>query len=70
MSSSRDESEDIDPSGQAGQMFGELARLVYVSENFAEVYQAICAAAPKLIVGCDHASMLLRSRPRRWNRRR
>lgn len=60
MSSSHDESEYIDPPGQAGQMFGELARLVYASDNFAEVYQAICAAAPNLIVGCDHASMLLR----------
>ena len=58
--SSHDESEYIDPPGQAGQLFGELAQLVYASEDFAEVYQAICAAAPNLIAGCDHASMLLR----------
>lgn len=46
--------------GASGELFRELARLVYACEDFDEVYQAICNAAPQLIDGCDHASMLMR----------
>jgi len=40
--------------------FQGLAQLVYAADDFAVVYEAIVAAAPRLVVGCDHASLMLR----------
>lgn len=47
-----------DPSGA---VFAELARLVYACDDYAEIYQAVCEAATKLVPGCDHASLMLAS---------
>jgi GAF domain-containing protein len=44
------------------EVFGSLARLVYASDDFSEVYSAVVDAAPKLVPGCDHASLMLRGR--------
>ncbi len=40
--------------------FLELSNLVYRSDTYEEIYQAVCDAAPRLVTGCDHASLMLR----------
>ncbi len=40
--------------------FAALAQLVYATHDFALVYDAIVTAAPRLVEGCDHASLMLR----------
>ena len=39
--------------------FQALANLTYVGDDYAAIYQAICDTAPRLIDGCDHASLML-----------
>ncbi|MGZ4429701.1 MAG: GAF and ANTAR domain-containing protein [Nocardioidaceae bacterium] len=49
--------------GAAGELpgvFQTLADLVYASDDFTAVYEAVCKAAPALITGCDHASLMLK----------
>jgi transcriptional regulator with GAF, ATPase, and Fis domain len=41
-------------------VFRSLARIVYASDSFDEVYDAVVGAAPRLVNGCDHASLMLR----------
>jgi hypothetical protein len=41
-------------------VFQSLATLVYASDDFSDVYQAVVDAAPRLVEGCDHASLMLR----------
>lgn len=41
-------------------VFRSLAEIVYASDDFAEVYEAVVRAAPQLVAGCDHASLMLR----------
>ncbi len=41
--------------------FQGLAELVYVTDDFSQVYDAIVSAAPRLVTGCDHASLMLRN---------
>jgi GAF domain-containing protein len=49
-----------DPTGgAAATLFRGLAELVYECDDYAETYAAICEAAPRLISGCDHASLML-----------
>jgi transcriptional regulator with GAF, ATPase, and Fis domain len=43
----------------AGTVFRSLANLVYASEDYFEMYQAICEAATHLVTGCDHASLMM-----------
>jgi len=38
--------------------FSSLADLVYAADSFEETYGAICAAATKVVAGCDHASLM------------
>jgi GAF domain-containing protein len=40
--------------------FTNLAQVVYSSDSFEETFAAICAAAPKVVAGCDHASLMVR----------
>jgi GAF domain-containing protein len=50
------------PSDQATSgVFSSLAEIVYASDDFPDVYDAIVAAAPELVDGCDRASLML------WN---
>lgn len=44
--------------GQAA-LFRGLARIVYECDDYEETYSAICRAAPILVSGCDHASLML-----------
>jgi len=46
------------------EVFSSLAEIVYASNDFEEVYGAIVRAAPDLVAGCDHASLMLRRRDR------
>jgi hypothetical protein len=41
------------------EVFGRLAEIVYASDDFTEVYQAVTESAPSLVDGCDHASLML-----------
>jgi transcriptional regulator with GAF, ATPase, and Fis domain len=41
-------------------IFRSLAQIVYASDSFDEVYDAVVGAAPRLVKGCDHASLMLR----------
>ena len=45
-------------------VFGSLAQIVYASDDFDEVYDAVVRAAPRLVGGCDHASLMLRRKGR------
>ncbi len=49
-------SPDPDPAAT----FTSLADMLYAQPDFAAVYQAVCDAAPILVPGCDHASLMLR----------
>ena len=42
-------------------VFQSLAALVYASDDFTAVHQAVVDAAPMLVEGCDHASLMLRN---------
>ena len=52
------------PAENPAGLFGQLAHIVYASEDFDRTYQAICDAAPLLVAGCDHASLMLVSNGR------
>jgi len=41
-------------------VFRSLADIVYASDDFGQVYAAVCRSAPLLVTGCDHASLMLR----------
>jgi hypothetical protein len=41
-------------------VFQGLARLVYASDDYSEVFEAVVRAAPDLVQGCDHASLMMR----------
>lgn len=52
------------PPGRAGAtgasaLFGDLAAIVYARADFENVYRAICGSAPRLVDGCDHASLMV-----------
>jgi GAF domain-containing protein len=42
-------------------VFHSLATMIYASDDFTAVYQAVVEAAPRLVDGCDHASLMLRT---------
>lgn len=54
---------DNDPR-TAPSVFLELSNLVYASDSYEDIYEAVCSAAPRLISGCDHASLMLRQNGR------
>ena len=56
----------LDPPSDLGtsDVFASLAEIVYASDDFTQVYDAIVAAAPKLVDGCDRASLMLLSNGR------
>lgn len=39
--------------------FANLAKLIYTGADYSKVHQAIVDSAPRLVLGCDHASMML-----------
>jgi len=40
--------------------FTNLAAVVYASDSFEDTLSAICSAAPKVVTGCDHVSLMAR----------
>lgn len=52
------EPENADPY----RVFETLARLIYTGTTFDEVYQHLVDIAPKVVDGCDHASLMLARR--------
>ena len=42
------------------EVFRRLAEIVYNTDDFSAIYRAIVTAAPHLVEGCDHASLMLR----------
>jgi hypothetical protein len=48
----------VDPT--SSDLFRSLAEVVYVSDDFTGIYEAIVRAAPRLVEGCHHASLMLR----------
>ena len=42
-------------------VFRSLAELVYAEDDFDRIHEAVVAAAPQIITGCDHASLMLRA---------
>lgn len=54
-----------DPPGIAAasnDALGSLSQVIYASDSFEEVYQAIVTTAVRLIDGCDHASIMQRDK--------
>ena len=49
-----------DPDAEPSAVFRALADFIYSSDDFEQVYGAICQAAPLMVTGCDHASLMLR----------
>lgn len=45
-----------------GTLFTGLAELIYGGGSYETVFSTLCAAAPALVDGCDHASLMLRRR--------
>jgi len=43
-------------------VFQTLARLIYIGSTFEEVYQHLVDTAPRIVAGCDHASLMLSAR--------
>jgi hypothetical protein len=43
-------------------VFQTLARLIYIGSTFDEVYQHLVDTAPRVVSGCDHASLMLARR--------
>jgi hypothetical protein len=48
-------------------VFQSLAAMIYASDDFSDVYRAIVEAAPRLVEGCDHASLMLRGHDGRFS---
>jgi hypothetical protein len=46
------------------EVFRSLAEMVYASDDFDAIYEAVVKAAPQLVTGCDHASLMLRGNDR------
>ncbi|MFC9555400.1 GAF and ANTAR domain-containing protein [Rhodococcus sp. NPDC056960] len=46
--------------GKSAATFAALADLLYAGQDFGHVHQAVCDAAPRLVEGCEHASLMLR----------
>jgi hypothetical protein len=44
----------------AAEVFRTLSDVVHVDDDFSRLYDAIVQAAPRLVEGCDHASLMLR----------
>ena len=53
-----DEPDNADPY----RVFETLARLIYTGTTFDEVYQHLVDTAPRVVEGCDHASLMLARR--------
>ncbi len=49
--------------GKSAVTFATLADLLYAGQDFGQVHHAICDAAPLLVEGCQHASLMLRQGP-------
>ncbi|GAB3598491.1 GAF and ANTAR domain-containing protein [Angustibacter peucedani] len=47
--------------GTVALTFAELARLFHESSGLDEICAAICRAAPQLVPGCDHASIMVKA---------
>ena len=60
----KDERRPVGAELATSEVFGDLARIVYASNDFTQVYEAIVRSAPDLVPGCDHASLMLRRRGR------
>lgn len=43
-------------------VFQTLARLIYIGSTFEEIYQHLVDTAPRIVAGCDHASLMLARR--------
>jgi GAF domain-containing protein len=43
-------------------VFQSLARLIYIGSTFEEIYQHLVDMAPRIVAGCDHASLMLAQR--------
>jgi hypothetical protein len=43
-------------------VFQTLARLIYIGSTFDEIYQHLVDTAPRIVSGCDHASLMLARR--------
>ena len=54
-----DEHRPVPSDDAMSDVFRSLAEIVYASDDFVEVYQAIVESAPRLVEGCDHASLML-----------
>ncbi len=56
----------IPPTADAAtaEVFRGLAAFVYATNDYEQVYDAVVQAAPGLVVGCDHASLMLRRKDR------
>jgi GAF domain-containing protein len=42
------------------EVFSDLAELLYHGDDYEQLFDAAVAAAPRLVTGCDHASLMLR----------
>ena len=40
-------------------VFQTLAQLIYAGSTFDEIYQHLVDTAPRVVAGCDHASLML-----------
>ena len=57
---SREASPSGQPAGSLGAVFARLADFVYAPGGVENVFAELCRAAPMVVPGCDHASVMLR----------
>jgi ANTAR domain/GAF domain len=50
----------VRPDRATSAVFDNLSAIVYATDDFAQVYDAVVDAAPRLVEGCHHASLMLR----------
>ncbi|MEO6955123.1 MAG: ANTAR domain-containing protein [Antricoccus sp.] len=43
-----------------GEVFTDLAAMVYAGDDYDDIFTALCMAAPLFVTGCDHASLMIR----------
>jgi GAF domain-containing protein len=53
-------------SSPASEALGALSQIIYASDDFDEVFTAIVTTAVRIVDGCDHASIMQRSRDGRY----
>ncbi|MGA8210255.1 MAG: GAF and ANTAR domain-containing protein [Nocardioidaceae bacterium] len=51
---------DVAPGAPTWEVFHNLAHIIYAADDFDTIFDAAVRAAPDVVAGCDHASLMVR----------